>query len=536
MRRAELLQITVERFKSFEARTTVDLAPLTVVVGRNNSGKSSLIQTLLLLKQTLAEPRPEVPLHLDGTVNAFNLRELTSGWPEQGEHVPGPTIGLRWACDVDMGVRLLRRNDGLNKVGESLRLPGLGALANGEGIARLVTALEVGLADESGTTVLTHVDVSYPELCDGPVARVQQNDGEWRLYWHGQLTDNASVSLEHFVPRVHFSPIWGRGASANGVSALSRNRILQRVLTGPLDALERLLADFQYLGSTRFAPPALYRASNVAPQDIGASGELAAQLLHRRQKDVVHYLPPLEVTEAGVKIPVEVRERPLVGAVNDVLKGLSIEAPVSIDEIREVGFRVLFGSASLAHVGRGLTYLLPLVELGLFADPLRFTRVGSDLAPDDYRERCDAVTHVAFEEPESHLHPKVQSRLAHWMVSLAMSNRRLIVETHSDHLVRRLRGLVARAGADSELEKWLLENVRIVEVEQGADGRSTVRSSRLTRDGGIGESWPTDFMDEASDEESAIYYARFDKAPAVAPETGGIEFVDDDEPELDESP
>ena len=82
----------------------------------------------------------------------------------------------------------------------------------------------------------------------------------------------------------------------------------------------------------------------------------------------------------------------------------------------------------------------------------------------------------------------------------------------------------------------MLENVRIVEVEQGADGRSTVRSSRLTRDGGIGESWPTDFMDEASDEESAIYYARFDKAPAVAPETGGIEFVDDDEPELDESP
>jgi predicted ATPase len=42
-------------------------------------------------------------------------------------------------------------------------------------------------------------------------------------------------------------------------------------------------------------------------------------------------------------------------------------------------------------------------------------------------------------------HPKVQTRLAHWFVALAMARRQFLVETHSDHLVRRLRGLAARA-------------------------------------------------------------------------------------------
>jgi hypothetical protein len=77
--------------------------------------------------------------------------------------------------------------------------------------------------------------------------------------------------------------------------------------------------------------------------------------------------------------------------------------------------------------------------------------------------------------------------------------------------VRRLRGLVARAGKGSDLEKWLLKNDVILNVEQDLEGISIVTSSHLTRDGGVGDVWPADFMDEATDEESAIYYANLDK-------------------------
>jgi predicted ATPase len=117
-----------------------------------------------------------------------------------------------------------------------------------------------------------------------------------------------------------------------------------------------------------------------------------------------------------------------------------------------------------------------------------------------------------------------------------MSNRRLLVETHSDHLVRRLRGLVARAGRGSELEAWLLANVVVLSVEQDASGRSTVTASRLTAEGGVGEIWPADFMDEATDEESAIFYAKLDKTEAPGPNASPVEMISGEEPESDEAP
>ena len=55
MARARLLSLTLTNFKSYRDTHRVDLAPLTVILGRNNGGKSTLIQALLLLKQTLAD-------------------------------------------------------------------------------------------------------------------------------------------------------------------------------------------------------------------------------------------------------------------------------------------------------------------------------------------------------------------------------------------------------------------------------------------------------------------------------------------------
>jgi predicted ATPase len=77
------------------------------------------------------------------------------------------------------------------------------------------------------------------------------------------------------------------------------------------------------------------------------------------------------------------------------------------------------------------------------------------------------------------------------------------VETHSDHFVRRLRGLVARAPVGSDLERWLRENVSVVEVTRGSDGASTLRATALDERGGF-EQWPADFMDAATDEEREI--------------------------------
>ncbi len=48
-----LKRIRLNRFKAFKDTGHVELKPITVLAGPNSSGKSSILQSLLLLKQTL---------------------------------------------------------------------------------------------------------------------------------------------------------------------------------------------------------------------------------------------------------------------------------------------------------------------------------------------------------------------------------------------------------------------------------------------------------------------------------------------------
>jgi len=541
MSNAKLLALTVERFKPFAHSTRVELAPLTIILGRNNSGKSTLIQSLLLLKQTLRDVNPEVMLGLDGTVDAFNLRELTFGWPaaddprpglEEGpERTRGPTITVEWECEVDVksAIAQLRGADLDNLAKHS----GIQWLASPPDHAVLRTAMTLETADIDGAARISSIVLTSGEgEQQTNIEILVTEDPLHALSWNGELAASIDVELDHFIPRLHID--------RSSLDKRDRQRAWHDAyLVGfapPLQSLKELLAEMHYLGSTRQPPPSLFKAATTAPTELGVSGELAAQLLHRRQRDIVHFLPPLTLLSGVLDVPDRVLARPFAQAVNAVMEALSVHASVRVEDVKEVGFRLMFGNASLAHVGRGLGYLLPLIELCLFADPQRFTGPANDTTLAEYQATCRSFTHIALEEPEAHLHPKVASRLAHWLVSLAMSNRRLLVETHSDHLVRRLRGLVARAGRGSELEAWLLANVVVLSVEQDASGRSTVTTSRLTAEGGVGEIWPADFMDEATDEESAIYYAKLDKTGSPEPSASPVEMISGEEPESDEAP
>ena len=68
-----LRSITVEGFKSIDHEQTIELRPLTILAGTNSSGKSSMIQPLLLLKQTLEAPYDPGPLLLNGANAKFTL-------------------------------------------------------------------------------------------------------------------------------------------------------------------------------------------------------------------------------------------------------------------------------------------------------------------------------------------------------------------------------------------------------------------------------------------------------------------------------
>jgi AAA15 family ATPase/GTPase len=83
-----ITKLSVAGFKSILDEQTIEIRPLTLLAGANNSGKSSMIQPLLLLKQTLEAPYDPGPLLLNGP----NVKFTSVGqfWPSSYE---GATSG-----------------------------------------------------------------------------------------------------------------------------------------------------------------------------------------------------------------------------------------------------------------------------------------------------------------------------------------------------------------------------------------------------------------------------------------------------------
>ena len=70
-----ITKIAVSGFKSLAEECAIDIRPLTILAGANSSGKSSIMQPLLMLKQTLEAPYDPGPLLIDGPYVQFTLAE-----------------------------------------------------------------------------------------------------------------------------------------------------------------------------------------------------------------------------------------------------------------------------------------------------------------------------------------------------------------------------------------------------------------------------------------------------------------------------
>lgn len=84
----ELRRFSLERYKGYAQRAEVELAPLTILVGPNNSGKTALAQAIHLLAGGLAPPdgdaREPLPLESGGLRHGETFEDLVTGRPMHG--------------------------------------------------------------------------------------------------------------------------------------------------------------------------------------------------------------------------------------------------------------------------------------------------------------------------------------------------------------------------------------------------------------------------------------------------------------------
>ncbi|MCB1193462.1 MAG: AAA family ATPase [Leptospiraceae bacterium] len=247
MKNAKLTLLGIENFKSFK-QAEIPLSPLTILIGRNNSGKSSLIQSLLILKQTLIDPDPNnAMLKLSGIVDAFNLRELTFGWPSQLTKENEPKITLEWECEVNIG-------EALNKLEETEKsnlVNNLNWFKNNDKETIIKTRLTLYMTEINNISLINTVEIkTLNEEIDFSHIRINLENHKWICQWTGEPFNKVDVEFDHFIPYLRINRTL--------VKTSTRQRkwysIYSILFEQPLKSLEQLLSEFHYLGANRQSP------------------------------------------------------------------------------------------------------------------------------------------------------------------------------------------------------------------------------------------------------------------------------------------
>lgn len=247
----------------------------------------------------------------------------------------------------------------------------------------------------------------------------------------------------------------------------------------------------KYLAPLRDEPKPVYPlAASSDPRDIGLRGEHTAAVLELNREETVIYVPSESFSsEPGRSESISAT---LADAVRDWMRYMGVVTNVKTQDLGNRGheLKVSTGTQSnfrdLTHVGVGVSQVLPIVVLCLLSPP---------------------GTILIFEQPELHLHPRVQSRLADFFLSMTFLGKQCIVETHSEHLINRLRLRTAGAPGDQISSRVMIYFV-------GAeDGRSKYTPVPISRYGTI-QHWPKGFFDEGEELAAAIIKAGVTKRRA----------------------
>jgi hypothetical protein len=241
----------------------------------------------------------------------------------------------------------------------------------------------------------------------------------------------------------------------------------------------------KYLGPLRDEPKALYPlATGIDPSDVGLRGEYTAAVLDLHKGQRIRYLPTSSFQSPEVKPTTSMRT--LEAAVTDWLFYLGVaESVVTVDK-GKLGHELkvvppgMSQAHDLTHVGVGVSQVLPILVMCLLAEP---------------------DTTLVFEQPELHLHPRVQTLLGDFFLSMGLLGKQCVLETHSEYLINRLRFRAAAEKDKSEFAKAM----KMYFVEKRGD-TSTFRPVVVNEFGAISD-WPDGFFDQSQSEAEQILRA-----------------------------
>lgn len=399
-----LKHLQIRNFKSWRDTKCLRFAPITALFGTNSSGKTSLLQLLLMLKQTADSPDRAQVLNLGDDRSLVELGTFQEAIFAHDLTAP-LSFDLSWTLPSTLLVMDPAQKSGVLFSGDEL---GFGAeiawVGNGENLGRaVVNRMTYRFADREFGMQAVHSGKKDYDLVnpDGGFKFLRTTGRPWKL--------------------PHPAKCYG---FPDQVRAYFQN-------AGFLSDLELQLEEFFnnvfYLGPLREYPKRQYPWSGAQPADMGRRGERVVDaLLASRESGILYSLGRGQKRQT-----LEERVAHWLKTLR-LIESFEVRPITPGSKLFQVWVRrhAAASEVLITDVGFGVSQILPVITLCYYAPQ------GATLI---------------LEQPEIHLHPAVQAGLADVLIDAVRTRGvQIILESHSEHLLRRLQRRIAEESLSAD--------------------------------------------------------------------------------------
>lgn len=479
-----LRSLSLAGAKAFGEMQHVDFDDINLLFGGNSSGKSTIMQSILLLQQSLER--------LTGSSN--RVLEFRGSRADLGGYrtfVHGHDISTPLTFNLtvsDVG----RRFDGIRffSMHEEVSIDLTFGLS--DPLDTEPSLIRLSIADESSSFSFVRAESGDLKLADRQSARsvvdrffaigIERRSARAKTIPDPSDADRKWLSgwlYKQEAPRNGWLPVWSpatmfmrTGRPVGGSKGSPRNIMAESLVAWwwtdtvrLFTSLSRMLERIVHVGPLRDMPKRV-TAEAMDVRGIGSRGEHLTQHLARHPQLLQEVNEALQKLEVPYTLDLaRFQDDEIVNAVGDIGVAVLREAESGL-------------TLSLADVGFGVSQVLPVVVHLL----------------------TSSRQMILVEQPEIHLHPRLQARMADIIIDSAnRRNNQVVIETHSEHLLlrieRRLSELAAgRPGLPQDAPK-----LNVSYVSRGENGSEIMRLEVDER-GQVVSPWPDGFFDESFDD------------------------------------
>lgn len=436
----------IENFMGFENSDWIELSPITLLFGRNSTGKSAIIRALLLLRQSLRSNGDSGPL-LFASEDGFDFGDFHA---MVRNHCEDQTIrfGFRHRFDRSLDTS----SAGGNLTSQSMT-------TQFDRLVQNLKVLSVISGEDNPLSVALTVHLTYrlnqqinqAELCkfeigteDGgklwqaEVSGLENDKNGWNPksdFFEIYESDDPDrewpeitlFTIQGFFPNLRVD---GGNEFIFSYENPSGKEDFRELKIPTFDAIKQIMAflatdlfpffNIAYLGPLRPEARRFYYAAGQSLNAVAQSGQnFVRSYLSAENKSNLHEsLENLQQWLRETKLASSIQMKPL-------------DKRKTLFEVVVVDFENETLSVNLREVGSGVAQVLPVIIQAFLSPP-------GSLA--------------IIEQPELHLHPGAQAELGDLFISAAKKGARFLIETHSEHLLLRIRRRLAETSVG-----WITE-------------------------------------------------------------------------------